>query len=101
MTFEAPDARIIDGTFKLPLAKNKWDDGLMNDLLKACGVKKISELKEKECAVYIAPYETDEGKVFWNPKGYFKLSYMQGEDLDAALEGIDKLAKDKVDELDF
>lgn len=105
VTFESEDKRLIDGNFKLPLADNKWDDRLMKDLLKVCGAAKISELKDKECAVYIAPYETDDGKVFWNPKGYFKPSYMaaESEDLDSALGAQDALnkAKDPLDDLGF
>jgi len=103
VTFESKDKRLIDGNFKLPFTEHKWDKKLMEQLLSACGVEKISELKGKDVAVFIEPYEW-QGKTRWNPKGYYKLHYLKDPSaiLDEALDTQDSLnKKDSMDEIPF
>lgn len=107
VTFQAEDGRFIDGNFKLPLTDptHKWDARLFAELCAAAGaeVAKPSTLKGKALAVVVMPYKMDNGKVIWNPKGYFEAHYLNSpsEDLDSALGNIDGLLGDKVDELPF
>jgi hypothetical protein len=78
VTLSDPSGRMIDDSFKLPLAdeKNKYDKKRLELLMKLTSSERIQDLMGKEVACLIEPYEWND-KVLWNPKNYYKISFLE------------------------
>jgi len=82
VSFRDDEDRWMDANFLLPM--NQFSEAGYKSLLKEAGVIKPADLKGVTLVVLIAPAETKDGKVWWNPKKYFGPTYIkyltEGED---------------------
>ncbi len=89
--FEASDGRWIEGKFRLPFTdpKHKYDEKNFKALLAIAGVKTPSELNGHVVGIIVTPFEWN-GKVLWNPQGYYHAKYLK-DPMEAALGELDDL----------
>jgi hypothetical protein len=103
ITFESQDGSLIDQDFKLSSLKpgdespgGKWAKKTLKSIMTLAAVAKPSELVGKEMAVLVEPSFWEDKGPFWNPRNFYDVKYLLGEEalLAASLDGMTDLLGD-------